>query len=89
MSPDKIPPEIQEGILDPKMFAERRLYLDPDIIGKPLSSMIQSYGALKWQQEYDAFLFDQILNQKILTAFVRNFKANTCKAFMIRDTCIF
>ena len=71
------------------MFAERRLYLDPDIIGKPLSSMIQSYGALKWQQEYDAFLFDQILNQKILTAFVRNFKANTCKAFMIRDTCIF
>ncbi|XP_022327026.2 uncharacterized protein LOC111126576 isoform X7 [Crassostrea virginica] len=32
LSPDKIPPEIQEGILDPKMFAERRLYLDPDII---------------------------------------------------------
>ncbi|XP_061164682.1 uncharacterized protein LOC133173697 isoform X4 [Saccostrea echinata] len=32
LSPDKIPPEIQEGILNPKMFSERRLYLDPDII---------------------------------------------------------
>ncbi|XP_062569111.1 uncharacterized protein LOC134231205 isoform X2 [Saccostrea cucullata] len=32
LSPDKIPPEIQEGILNPRMFSERRLYLDPDII---------------------------------------------------------
>lgn len=38
LSPDKIPPEIQEGILNPKMFSERRLYLDPDIIGKPFIS---------------------------------------------------
>lgn len=41
LSPDKIPPEIQEGILNPKMFSERRLYLDPDIIGKPFFSLVE------------------------------------------------
>ncbi|KAK3099480.1 hypothetical protein FSP39_005085, partial [Pinctada imbricata] len=32
LSPEKIPPEVEEGILDPRMFSERRLYIDPDII---------------------------------------------------------
>ncbi|XP_060073323.1 uncharacterized protein LOC132553128 [Ylistrum balloti] len=32
LSPDKIPPGIEEGILDPRMFSQRQLYIDPDII---------------------------------------------------------
>lgn len=33
LSPDKIPVGIQDGILDPRMFSERKLFIDPDIIG--------------------------------------------------------
>lgn len=33
LSADKIPPGIEDGILDPRMFSERKLFIDPDIIG--------------------------------------------------------
>lgn len=33
LSADKIPPGIGDGILDPRMFSERKLFIDPDIIG--------------------------------------------------------
>ncbi|XP_033743319.1 LOW QUALITY PROTEIN: uncharacterized protein LOC117329473 [Pecten maximus] len=40
LSPDKIPPGIEEGILDPRMFSQRQLYIDPDIIASCKSEMI-------------------------------------------------
>lgn len=67
LSPDKIPPEIQEGILNPKMFSERRLYLDPDIIGKPFISFTKttiSQEDCKINNNGDIFIFLKLHFQK-------------------------
>jgi hypothetical protein len=34
LSPDQLPPGIYEGVYDARMFSDRGLYVDPDIIGE-------------------------------------------------------
>ncbi|XP_071126713.1 uro-adherence factor A-like isoform X3 [Mytilus edulis] len=53
LSPDKIPAGIQDGILDPRMFSERKLFIDPDIIDltllPPPTSHEQDETVTTWQ----------------------------------------